>query len=122
MKGLYVFALLAVTSYAFQATAEPDPRCTTAGRVSIRVRELPIRLFLRDLAEQSGANIAVEPQLRGRVTLDVSCVDVRTALRLALGQVGAVYCESERIIRVSRRSRAACAQPQPVVERLRAPE
>jgi type II secretory pathway component GspD/PulD (secretin) len=97
---------------------EPSPSCPVDGRVSVSAHAVPVREFLRDVAEQSKASLAVEPQLRGEVTLDASCVDVRTALRLALGQVGAVFCESGDVIYVSRRSRARCARPQPVVQRV----
>jgi hypothetical protein len=75
-------------------------------------------MFLRELAEQSKLNIAVDPKLRGRVSLEVECVDVRTALKLALGQIGAAFSESRNVLYVSRPGRSTCSNPQPVVERV----
>ncbi len=119
MKILRSIALVVFGLVALAVAADPaSTTCSVGGAVSVNVRDLPIRLFLRELADQSRVNIAVDPGLHGRVTLSVSCVDVRTALKLALGQVDAGFCETRKTLYVSRRARAICSEPQPIIERV----
>lgn len=117
MRAVTLVAFLAVAVHLPVFAASVPQVCADADRVSIHAQDRPIREFLRDLDQQSPFNIAMDPKLRGRVTLSVSCIDLRTALKLSLGQIDAVFCESGNVMRVSRPSRAACSDPQPVVER-----
>lgn len=119
MKALRSTLLLVAVAFSCAVLADPGATgCTEKGKVSISAKQLPIRLFLCDLADQSKLRIAIDPKLRGRVTLDVKCLEARTVLELALGQVSGAYCEDRNVLIVSRRGRAQCSDPQPVVERV----
>jgi hypothetical protein len=64
-------------------------------------------------------NIAVDPRIKGEITLRLDCVDLRAALRLVLPQASAEFCESENLLRVSRRGTHACKNPEPFIEQIR---
>lgn len=113
--------LLAIFFAVAAAAAEPQQtQCTDPRAVTIQAEDWAIQRVLREIAEDSGANIAVHPGIRGRVTANLRCVPVRTALRIVLPQAGAKYCEEGKVFTVIRASddRTCRAAWMPEVERV----
>lgn len=73
--------------------------------VTLQLENVPVREAIRDIAEQAQIDIAVDPNLRGRVTANLRDVSPQFALRAVLDQVGATWRNEGEVIRVVRRNR-----------------
>lgn len=114
-----IFVLLVILPAASGADEKPIRTCPAAKQINLSMQNVPVGVFLREVASQGQVNIAVSPYLRGRMSATLHCVDARQALRLVLGQIDAAYCDEGTVLRVDERSRSRCAHPQPAVERAR---
>ena len=83
-------------------------QCADPGAVSLNVQDHGAQNTIRQIAMQSNLSIAASPNVRGAVTVNVTCVPARIALQRVLSQLDAVYCEEEGIIIVRRTSEAGC--------------
>ena len=114
-----VLGFIAVVILAPVASADiAVTPCTENGRFAIVAKDAPIRLFLRHLADAAGINMAVDPELGGHVSLNVSCVSARTALKLTLPQIAASFCEMKNAIYVGPSGWNVCSGAEQVVERV----
>jgi type II secretory pathway component HofQ len=114
-----VVFVLVIPPAANGADEKPIRTCPAAKQISLSMQNVPVGVFLREVASQGQVNIAVSPYLRGSVSATLHCVDARQALRLVLGQIDAAYCDEGTVLRVDERSRSRCTHPQPAVERAR---
>ena len=73
--------------------------------VTLQLENVPIREAIQDIAEQAKVNIAIDPQIRGRVTANLRDVTPQFALRAVLDQIGATYSEERGVIRIVRAKR-----------------
>jgi len=69
---------------------------------SLRVREAQIQDILLALAQESGENLVVDPEVTGTVTVNLNRVTLEQALDALLGQLGFSYRREGRIIRISK--------------------
>jgi MSHA biogenesis protein MshL len=69
---------------------------------SLRVREAQIQDVLLALAQESGENLVVDPEVTGTVTVNLNRVTLEQALNAVLGQLGFSYRREGRIIRISK--------------------
>ncbi len=69
---------------------------------SLRVREAQIQDVLLALAQESGENLVVDPEVTGTVTVNLNRVTLEQALEAILGQLGFSYRREGRIIRISK--------------------
>jgi MSHA biogenesis protein MshL len=69
---------------------------------SLRVREAQIQDVLLALAQESGENLVVDPEVTGTVTVNLNRVTLEQALDAMLGQLGFSYRREGRIIRISK--------------------
>jgi len=69
---------------------------------SLRVRDAQIQDVLLALAQESGENLVVDPEVTGTVTVNLNRVTLEQALEAILGQLGFGYRREGRIIRVSK--------------------
>ena len=69
---------------------------------SLRVREAQIQDILLALAQESGENLVVDPEVTGKVTVNLNRVTLEQALEAILGQLGFSYRREGRIIRISK--------------------
>ena len=69
---------------------------------SLRVREAQIQDILLALAQESGENLVVDPEVTGIVTVNLNRVTLEQALEAILGQLGFSYRREGRIIRISK--------------------
>jgi len=69
---------------------------------SLRVREAQIQDVLLALAQESGENLVVNPEVTGTVTVNLNRVTLEQALDAILGQLGFSYRREGRIIRISK--------------------
>jgi MSHA biogenesis protein MshL len=69
---------------------------------SLRVREAQIQDILLALAQESGENLVVDPEVTGTVTVNLNRVTLEQALDAILGQLGFSYRREGRIIRISK--------------------
>jgi len=117
--NLVIVAVIVILAAQFSFAEKPQNTCDRAGQVTLSGKRMAVRSALRDLAAQSGRNVAVATTVRGYVSVDLECVEFHVALREVLAQVGATYCETEEVIRIARRGQSSCENPQPVVEEVR---
>jgi MSHA type pilus biogenesis protein MshL len=69
---------------------------------SLRVREAQIQDVLLALAQESEENLVVDPEVTGKVTLNLNRVTLEQALEAVLGQLGFSYRRQGSIIRISK--------------------
>jgi MSHA biogenesis protein MshL len=69
---------------------------------SLRVREAQIQDVLLALAQESGENLVVDPEVTGTVTVNLNRVTLEQALEALLGQLGFSYRREGSIIRISK--------------------
>ena len=69
---------------------------------SLRVREAQIQDVLLALAQESGENLVVDPDVTGTVTVNLNRVTLEQALDAILGQLGFSYRREGGIIRISK--------------------
>ena len=69
---------------------------------SLRVREAQIQDVLLALAQESGENLVVDPEVTATVTVNLNRVTLEQALDAMLGQLGFSYRREGRIIRISK--------------------
>ncbi|MEJ2366533.1 MAG: secretin and TonB N-terminal domain-containing protein [Deltaproteobacteria bacterium] len=69
---------------------------------SLRVREAQIQDVLLALAQESGENLVVDPDVTGTVTVNLNRVTLEQALEAILGQLGFSYRREGSIIRISK--------------------
>jgi MSHA biogenesis protein MshL len=69
---------------------------------SLRVREAQIQDVLLALAQESGENLVVDPEVTGKVTVNLNRVTLEQALEAVLGQLGFSYRRQGSIIRISK--------------------
>jgi MSHA biogenesis protein MshL len=69
---------------------------------SLRVREGQVQDVLLALAQESGENLVVDPEVTGTVTVNLNRVTLEQALEAILGQLGFSYRREGRIIRISK--------------------
>jgi MSHA biogenesis protein MshL len=69
---------------------------------SLRVREGQIQDVLLALAQESGENLVVAPEVTGTVTVNLNRVTLEQALEAILGQLGFSYRREGQIIRISK--------------------
>jgi MSHA biogenesis protein MshL len=69
---------------------------------SLRVRDGEVQDVLLALAQESGENLVVDPEVRGRVTVNLNRVTLEQALDAILGQLDFSYRREGSIIRISK--------------------
>ncbi|MCG6916819.1 MAG: secretin and TonB N-terminal domain-containing protein [Deltaproteobacteria bacterium] len=69
---------------------------------SLRVRDGQIQDILLALAQESGENLVVDPEVTGKVTVNLNRVTLEQALEAILGQLGFSYRREGHIIRISK--------------------
>jgi MSHA type pilus biogenesis protein MshL len=69
---------------------------------SLRVRQGQLQDVLLALAQESGENLVVDPEVTGTVTVNLNRVTLEQALDALLSQLGFGYRREGRIIRISR--------------------
>ena len=69
---------------------------------SLRVRDGEVQDVLLALAQESGENLVVDPEVTGKVTVNLNRVTLEQALDAILGQLGFNYRREGRIIRISK--------------------
>jgi len=69
---------------------------------SLRVREGQLQDVLLALAQESGENLIVDPEVEGTVTVNLNRVTLEQALNALLGQLGYSYRREGSIIRISK--------------------
>ena len=75
----------------------------TAGKLySLRVRDAELQDVLLALAQESGENLVVAPEVKGTVTVNLNRVTLEQALDAILGQLGFSYRREGRIVRISK--------------------
>jgi MSHA biogenesis protein MshL len=68
---------------------------------SLRVREGQLQDVLLALAQESGENLVVDPEVTGTVTVNLNRVTLEQALEALLGQLGYSYRREGNVIRIS---------------------
>ena len=103
---LFLFTLaLSVVGRADDETAQ---KCVESGLVSLKASNIEIRTALKAIATQGDLNVAIDNSVRGQVTAALKCAEPKQALRQVASQVGAAFCEEDRVIRVYRVGRYRC--------------
>jgi MSHA type pilus biogenesis protein MshL len=69
---------------------------------SLRVREAQLQDVLLELAQESGENLVVDPEVTGKVTVNLNRVTLEQALEAILGQLGFSFRREGHIIRISK--------------------
>ena len=69
---------------------------------SLRVREAQIQDVLLALAQESGENLVVDPEVTGTITVNLNRVTLEQALDAILGQLGFSFHREGSIIRISK--------------------
>ena len=69
---------------------------------SLRVREGEVQDVLLALAQESGENLVVAPEVTGKVTVNLNRVTLEQALDAILGQLGFSFHREGSIIRISK--------------------
>lgn len=69
---------------------------------SLRVRDGQLQDVLLALAQESGENLVVDPEVTGTVTVNLNRVTLEQALNALLGQLGFSYRREGGLIRISR--------------------
>jgi type IV pilus assembly protein PilQ len=98
---------------ATDLTQEPGRTLSSTGRVftgdpiSLNLKDADIKDVLRTFAQLTGLNIAVDPQVRGTVTVDFVDVPWDQALDLILRQNGLTYVLEGNVMRVGTMDRLA---------------
>jgi MSHA biogenesis protein MshL len=69
---------------------------------SLRVRDAQVQDVLLALAQESGENLVVDPEVTGTVTVNLNRVTLEQALNAILGQLGFSFRREGRIIRISK--------------------
>src|SRR5687768_17887749 len=80
-------------AFALALTANADQPCADPRAVSLTVHNYTASYALRELALQSKRNIAMDQEVRGRVTIDVHCVPLKIALQQIAAQLRATRSE-----------------------------
>ncbi len=96
---LFLFVLTLFTATAFSQTAAEAPRYT-GEPISINMKDVDVRDFLRLIHEISGLNIVVDPAVHGAVTLVLDDVPWDQALALVLKNNGLVTEREGKVLRV----------------------
>jgi type II secretory pathway component GspD/PulD (secretin) len=81
-----------------------------AARASVHVAGAPVREVLAHVARLYGANIAVAPDVRGRVSVSFDRLTLDEALATILAPIGATWSRANRVVVVTLR---AAPQPHP---------
>lgn len=91
-------------AFALALTANAEQPCADPRAVSLTVHNYTASYALRELALQSKRNIAMDQQVRGRVTIDVHCVPLKIALQQIVAQLRATYCDDGKVILIGRKN------------------
>ena len=88
------------------------PRRLAAGdRISLDVKDADVRDVLRSFGELAGVNIAIDPEVRGSVTVRLTDVRWEDALEVILRSNGLAVEGDPRILRVGTPASLAGAPP-----------
>lgn len=98
------------TSLSGARTLSGTQRVFTGDPISLNLKDADIKDVLRTFAQLTGLNIAVDPQVRGTVTVDFVDVPWDQALDLILRQNGLTYLLEGNVMRVGTIDRLAQEQ------------
>jgi len=101
------FALLiaiATGASMFATTPVTASPVTVPVRASFHLTAVSVRDVLARIARAYGADIAVSPDVRGRVSVSVERVTLDQALAATLGPVGATWSRANRVVVVTVRA------------------
>jgi type II secretory pathway component GspD/PulD (secretin) len=114
-------ALLVLLFVPLAAAPDESGACSEHWEITLDVENEDVLDVLKEIASQARVNVAVTPEIRGRVSATFLCLDVREALAYVLGQVNATYCHDGRVFRIDSRvgNRERCPNPQPILQRTR---
>src|SRR5687767_5662972 len=100
LVGLVLTIVLAAGALAQTATKQVGLVRTGSGTFTVDVEGADIRTVIRAIAEFSGRNIVVAPNVRGTVRVSLRDVGWQEALRTVLRSNGLDYVDEGGILRV----------------------